>query len=136
MRAAAGTDLPPAARGRELTYQPKWDGFRALAWTGPDRVALQSRHGRELTRYFPDLCRVLADHLPSGLVLDGELIVWDEARGRTSFTHLQQRLTAGGRVPIEASGYPAYFVAFDLLQDTAGRVLLDQPLTRRRARLD
>jgi ATP-dependent DNA ligase len=49
MRAAAGADLPPAPRGRELIYQPKWDGFRALAWIGPDRVALQSRHGRDLT---------------------------------------------------------------------------------------
>src|SRR4051812_24050651 len=135
MRAAAGVDLPRTARGRELTYQPKWDGFRALAWTGPDGVALQSRHGRDLTRYFPDLCRTLAGHLPAGLILDGELIVWDGAGGRTSFAHLQQRLTAGRRVPTEAA-YPAYFVVFDLLQDVGGRVLLDQPLTRRRARLD
>ena len=119
-----GADLP-AQVGR----------LPALAWTGPDRVALQSRHGRALTRFFPDLCRVLADTLPSGLVLDGELIVWDDARGRTSFTHLQQLLTAGRRVPIEAA-YPAYFGVFDLLQDIRGRVLLDQPLTRRRRRLD
>jgi hypothetical protein len=136
MRAAAGADLPPAPRGRELIYQPKWDGFRALAWTGPDGVALQSRHGRDLTRYFPDICRTLADHLPSGLILDGELIVWDDARGRTSFALLQQRLTAGRRLAVEAAGHPAYFVVFDLLQDAGGRVLLDQPLTRRRRRLD
>jgi ATP-dependent DNA ligase len=69
-------------------------------------------------------------------VLDGELIVWDDARGRTSFAHLQQRLTAGRRHPVEAAGHPAYFVVFDLLQDVGGRVLLDQPLARRRRRLD
>jgi ATP-dependent DNA ligase len=97
MRAAGAADLPPARGGRELIYQPKWDGFRALAWTGPDRVALQSRHGRDLTRYFPKVQESLADHLPSGLLLDGELIVWDDARGRISFGHLQQRLTAGRR---------------------------------------
>jgi ATP-dependent DNA ligase len=99
-------------------------------------VALQSRPGRNLTRFFPDVCRTVADSLPSGLVLDGELIVWDDARDRTSFTHLQQRLTAGRRLGVEAAGHPAYFVVFDLLQDVRGRVLLDQPLTRRRRRLD
>jgi ATP-dependent DNA ligase len=50
MRAAGSSELPPAPRGGELVYQPKWDGFRALAWTGPNRVTLQSRHGRDLTR--------------------------------------------------------------------------------------
>src|SRR3982751_1294339 len=120
MRAAGRAELPPAPRGRELIYQPKWDGFRALAWTGPDRVALQSRHGRDLTRYFPKVQESLADYLPSGLVLDGELIVWDDARGRTSFAHLQQRLTAGRRHPVEAAAYPAYFVVFDLLQGAGG----------------
>jgi hypothetical protein len=53
IRAAGSADLPPTPRGRELIYQPKWDGFRALAWIGPDWVALQSRYGRDLTRYFP-----------------------------------------------------------------------------------
>jgi ATP-dependent DNA ligase len=64
------------------------------------------------------------------------LIVWDDARGRTSFTLLLQRLTAGRRLPAEAPWYPTYFVVFDLLQDVRGRVLLGQPLTRRRRRLD
>ena len=68
--------------------------------------------------------------------MDGELIVWDDACGRTSFAHLRQRLTAGRRLAVEAAGHPAYFVVFDLLQDTGGRVLLDQPLVRRRRRLD
>src|SRR5690349_8451687 len=136
MRAAAGADLPVAPRGRKLIYQPKWDGFRAVAWTGPDGVALQSRHGRDLTRFFPKVQESLADHLPPGLVLDGELIVWDEVRGRTSFALLQRRLTAGRRLPVEAAAHPAYFVVFDVLQDAGGRVLLDQPLARRRARLE
>jgi ATP-dependent DNA ligase len=64
------------------------------------------------------------------------VIVWDHVRGRTSFTHLQRRLTAGRRVAHEAAHRPAHFVAFDLLRDTRDRVLLDQPLTRRRRRLE
>jgi ATP-dependent DNA ligase len=71
MRAAAVTGLPPAPRGRELIYQPKWDGFRAVVWIGPDRVAVQSRHGRDLTGYFPDVCQTLADHLPSAAADSG-----------------------------------------------------------------
>src|SRR5690349_19117732 len=55
MQAAGRADLPSVPPAGELIYQPKWDGFRALAWTGGTGVALQSRHGRDLTRYFPDL---------------------------------------------------------------------------------
>ena len=64
------------------------------------------------------------------------LIVWDDARGRTSFAHLQQRLTAGRRLGVETAGHPAYLIVFDLLQDVRGRVLLDQTLTRRQRRPD
>jgi ATP-dependent DNA ligase len=136
MRAASAADLPTPTPTRALIYQPKWDGYRALAWTTHSGVALQSRHGKDLTGYFPDVCRALAAHLPPGLVIDGELIVWDDVRGRTSFAHLQRRLTAGRWVAAVAATHPAHFVAFDLLQDLRGRELLDQPLTRRRRRLE
>jgi ATP-dependent DNA ligase len=134
MRAAAAAEL--ASPAREVAFEPKWDGFRALAWTGRNGAELQSRHGNSLTRYFPDVCRALAEHLPAGLVLDGELVSWDQARGRTSFDQLRRRITAGRGVAREAALRPAHFVAFDLLQDTRDRELLDQPLSRRRRRLE
>jgi ATP-dependent DNA ligase len=62
-------------------------------------------------------------------------VIWDPERGRTSFAQLQRRLTAGRRLPRLAAQYPATLVAFDLLQTAAGRSLLDQPLTDRRAEL-
>jgi ATP-dependent DNA ligase len=86
-----------------------------------------------LTPYFPDIVRHLRAHLPPGVVLDGELIVWDAGRSRTSFTALQRRITAGRGLARDE--HPAHFVAFDLLADAGGGCLLDQPLTRRRTRL-
>jgi ATP-dependent DNA ligase len=82
-----------------------------------------------------DLCQALAGHLPPGLVLDGEVIIWDGQSGRTSFARLQRRFTAGRRLADEAAQHSAHFVAFDVLQDAAGRELLDQPLDKRRRRL-
>jgi ATP-dependent DNA ligase len=63
------------------------------------------------------------------------VIIWDDQSGRTSFALLQQRFTAGRRLAAEAALHPAHFVAFDMLQDAGGRELLDQPLDRRRRRL-
>jgi ATP-dependent DNA ligase len=136
MRAAGAAELTVHSSAHELAFEPKWDGFRALAWTGRDGAELQSRHGKSLTSYFPDVCRALADHLPTGLVIDGELVSWDQTRGRTSFDHLRRRITAGRDLAREATQRPAHFVAFDLLQDGGGRELLDQSLSRRRRRLE
>ncbi|MGI5238881.1 ATP-dependent DNA ligase [Dactylosporangium sp. CA-139066] len=129
MRAVAVGDLPDG-----LVYEPKWDGFRALAWVFDDRVLIQSRQLRDLTPYFPDVRRLLRA-LPAGTVLDGELVIWDPDRGRTSFTALQGRITAGRRLLREARGRPAHLVVFDLLQDAGGE-LADLPLLERRRRLE
>ncbi|WP_345138116.1 ATP-dependent DNA ligase [Dactylosporangium darangshiense] len=129
MHAVAATELPAGA-----VYEPKWDGWRCLAFVQPDRVALQSRHGRNLSPYFPDITRLLRG-LPAGVVLDGELVIWDPQRGRTNFVALQRRVTAGRRLLLEARDRPAHYVAFDVLADQAG-TLVDLPLHVRRARLE
>ncbi|MFI7598261.1 ATP-dependent DNA ligase [Actinoplanes sp. NPDC049681] len=134
MRAAGVAELPASAAAL-ARFEPKWDGFRGLAWIGQDGVRLQSRHGRDLSRFFPELCAVLADELSPGVILDGELVIWDHARGRTSFSLLQQRFTAGRRIGAVVAQHPAHFVAFDVLRDGRGRELLDQPLEARRRRL-
>jgi ATP-dependent DNA ligase len=82
------------------------------------------------------VCRVLAAHLPPGVILDGELIIWDADRGATSFVDLQRRLRAGRAIAQEATVRPAHFVAFDVLQDVRGRELIDRPLSIRRRRLE
>lgn len=134
MRAASVTGLPDP-RGRRLVYEPKWDGWRCLAQVGADRVVLYSRQGRDLTRYFPETVEHLA-HLPPGVIVDGELIVWDTERGRTSFTALQRRVVAGRALAREAAERPAHLVVFDLLADAGGQTLTGQPLVLRRARLE
>ncbi|SCG15507.1 ATP dependent DNA ligase domain-containing protein [Micromonospora echinofusca] len=134
MRAASITELPVHG-GRQLAYEPKWDGWRCLASVTADQVLLQSRQGKNLTPYFPDVVRHLRANLPQGVVLDGELIIWDAALSRTSFTALQRRITAGRGLTREAAECPAHFVAFDLLADAGGGSMLDRPLVQRRARM-
>lgn len=112
--------------------EPKFDGFRALLFTGRDGAYVQSRAGRPLHGYFPDIVRISAA-LPPGVVLDGELVVWEGER--TSFAQLQRRLSAGARLGDLARRHPAHLVAFDLLQLPDGRELLNRPLTERRAYL-
>jgi ATP-dependent DNA ligase len=135
MRAAAVADLPVPPRTSKVIYEPKWDGWRAIAHVGADGARLQSRAGRDLTAYFPDVCAVLEEHVPAGVVLDGELVSWDVERGRTAFTNLRRRVTAGRGLTREAARRPAHLVVFDLLQDR-GRLLLDRPLSERRRRLE
>ncbi|MET7752377.1 ATP-dependent DNA ligase [Micromonospora sp. NPDC005367] len=127
---AAPVDEVP--EGPDVTHEPKWDGWRAIAFREDDGVYLQSRAGRNLTTYFPDVTRAIRS-LPAGVVLDGELIVWD--RGRLNFAQLQRRVTAGRGLLRVARECPAHYVLFDLLAD-GGEVILDLPLSRRRARLE
>jgi ATP-dependent DNA ligase len=83
-----------------------------------------------------DLAAVLSAHLPPGVVVDGEAIIYDPDAGRTSFNLLQRRLTAGRRAAEEASRHPAHFVAFDLLRDADGHEFLNEPLSVRRTGLE
>jgi ATP-dependent DNA ligase len=135
MRAAGIAELPEPRMCRAgCAYEPKFDGWRCLAFVRADGVDLRSRAGKPLAAYFSDLGAPLTG-LPVGTVLDGELIIWDTARGRTSFPALQRRITAGRALAREARTRPATLVCFDLLQD-GDDVLIDEPLIRRRARLE
>ncbi len=115
--------------GEEWAYEPKYDGFRALAFVDGDDVYLQSRGAKPLLRYFPELV------LPEGrYVMDGELVILDD-EGREVFDHLQARLhPAESRVKMLAEQTPALFRAFDLLA-VDGRKLLKAPFEERRAEL-
>jgi ATP-dependent DNA ligase len=125
--------LPQLARSREQlpegddwVYEPKWDGFRALAFVDGTEHFLQSRNGKALGRYFPEL------EFPDGsYVLDGELVILD-SQGKQDFDKLQQRIhPAASRIERLAKEIPARFVAFDVLSRD-DEVLLDKPFAERR----
>ncbi|MEV8312484.1 ATP-dependent DNA ligase [Streptomyces flavidovirens] len=141
MLAQARETVPgPGVLPGGLAFEAKFDGYRCLLFTpirqsGP--TLLQSRRGSLIQRHFPDLVRAAA-HLPPGLVLDGELVVWHE--GRFSFEALQRRAVSGGRTVAQlAATYPAYYIAFDILQsggEAGGEELLTEPYEHRRAILE
>ncbi|MGW1765138.1 ATP-dependent DNA ligase [Streptomyces sp. NPDC002073] len=139
MLAQAAESVPgPGVLKGGAAYEQKFDGHRALLFTpaspgGP--VLLQSRRGSLIQDRFPDLVAA-AEQLPDGLVLDGELLVWDTEEGRLSFEALQRRAAARGRsAPTLAARTPAYYVAFDVLQ-LDGTELLTHPYAERRAQLE
>src|ERR1041384_764538 len=115
--------------GDRWSYEPKWDGFRSIAFIDGDDVYLQSRNGKPLTRYFPELA------FPAGrYVLDGEIVLFD-AEGRQDFDALGQRIhPAASRVAMLAEQTPTRFIAFDLLA-VDDEVLLELPQAERRDRL-
>jgi ATP-dependent DNA ligase len=116
--------------GEEWAYEPKYDGFRALVFVDRDDVFLQSRTGRPLLRYFPELAFAQGRY-----VLDGELVILD-ADGREEFDALQARLhPAESRVRMLAEKTPALFRAFDLLARERSK-LLAKPFSERRAALE
>ena len=116
--------------GEDWSYEPKWDGFRAIAFVDGDESFLQSRNGKPLSRYFPEL-----EFPPGEYVLDGELVILGEG-GKQEFEQLQQRIhPAESRIRKLAEEMPVRFVAFDLLA-ADGEVLLDEPFEQRRERLE
>src|SRR3954453_6885183 len=116
--------------GDGWVYEPKWDGFRALAFVDGVEVYLQSRNGRPLTRYFPELA------FPAGsYVLDGEIVLFDD-QGRQDFDALGQRIhPAASRINMLAEQTPTQFIAFDLLT-LDDQTLLERPQAERRDRLE
>ncbi|WP_392895657.1 ATP-dependent DNA ligase [Streptomyces sp. LN699] len=97
---------------------------------------MQSRRGALIHDRFPDLVAAAEQQLPDGLVLDGELLVWDPEAGRLSFEALQRRAAFRGRnAPTLAARWPAYFVAFDILQ-SRGEEIVNRPYVERRALLE
>jgi ATP-dependent DNA ligase len=122
----------PAREG--WRFEPKWDGFRTIVFRDGDDVYLQSRNGKPMNRYFPEVIPQVQALPGERLVLDGELIV--EVDGIQEFDLLGQRIhPAKSRVDMLAEEYPAAFVAFDLLAD-GDEVLLELPYVERRARLE
>src|ERR1700754_641934 len=128
--------LPQLARpakklpaGAGWAYEPKWDGFRAIAFVDGEDIYLQSRSGKPLRRYFPELS------FPAGrYVLDGEIVLFD-ADGRQDFDALGQRIhPAESRITMLAEETPTTFIAFDLLA-VDDEVLLALPYAERRSRL-
>ena len=121
--------------GEEWQYEPKWDGFRALAFRDGAKIEIQSKSGRLMTRYFPELVAALGALKAWKFVLDGELAV--PADGAFSFDALLQRIhPAASRVLRLAAETPALFIVFDLLVDADGRALTGQPLSERRRELE
>lgn len=132
MEARLVTALP---EGPGWQFEPKWDGFRCLAFKDKGKVALHAKSGKPLTRYFPEVAAALEALKSKRFVLDGELLI---AHGTTlSFDALQMRLhPAQSRIDKLARETPAFLMCFDMLQDPNGRVLIDRPLIERRAVLE
>src|SRR5438094_4344816 len=115
--------------------EPKWDGFRCLAFRRGKEIYLQSKSGQPLARYFPDIVVALSRLPAKKFVLDGELVI--DVGGRFSFDELQLRLhPAASRVQKLAAAHPATFIVFDLLETDAGKSLLKVPLSERRIALE
>jgi ATP-dependent DNA ligase len=121
-----------------LSYEPKWDGFRAIVYFDGERTEIGSRGSKMLTRYFPELTDAFARLLPTPCVLDGEIVVrtGDPSAERLDWEALSQRIhPADSRVRKLAEETPAKFVAFDLLA-VGDDSFLDAPFARRREALE
>jgi ATP-dependent DNA ligase len=119
----------------ELSFEPKWDGFRAIVVVSPGGgVEIGSRGSKPLTRYFPELVAEFGAQLPPGTVVDGEIVVRDGSR--LSWESLSQRIhPAESRIQKLAAETPASFIGFDLLAEK-GASLMDAPFSQRRAALE
>jgi ATP-dependent DNA ligase len=130
---ALSVDEIPTGSGWQ--YEPKWDGFRCLVFRNGRNVVLQSKAGRPLTRYFPDVVDAVLALKAETFVLDGEIVV--PQNGAFSFDDLLQRIhPAASRVQKLAVETPALLIVFDLLADTDGHALLQLPLRERRRKLE
>jgi ATP-dependent DNA ligase len=142
-RFALPLDTPPmetrsAAKlpeGANWQYEPKWDGFRCLAFKEGSQVDLRAKSGKPLGRYFPEMITLLQNWPSERFVVDGELVI--EMEGQPAFDALQMRLhPAESRIQKLASETPAKLVLFDLLAGMDGAPVLDRPLSKRRALLE
>jgi ATP-dependent DNA ligase len=116
-------------------FEPKWDGFRCLIFRSGNEIALQSKSGKPLARYFPEVAERVLALKTKQLALDGELLI--AVDGALSFEALQMRLhPAESRVQRLARETPAQLMLFDCLIDLNGESLLDRPLVERREALE
>jgi len=158
--AKAVTKIPAEAG---WLYEPKWDGFRCLAFRNGDEVVLQSKAGQPLGRYFPEIVEVLRELPARNFVMDGEIVIFENSRARESsarggksartrvepshealedfaqgldFDALLQRIhPAASRIKRLAAETPATYLVFDLLVNDRGKRLTDEPLSARRMAL-
>lgn len=121
--------------GEQWQYEPKWDGFRCLVRRDGAKVALQSKSGEDLTRYFPELVDAALRLKATEFTLDGEIVV---PQGKTfSFDDLLQRIhPAASRVAKLSKQTPALVLVFDLLATVKDKDLAAQPLATRRGALE
>jgi ATP-dependent DNA ligase len=132
MEAESVADIPV---GDNWQYEPKWDGFRCLAFRDGKHVELRSKSGQPLGRYFPEIVAAVLQVEARQFVLDGELVIRDG--DGLSFDALLQRIhPAESRVRKLAAETPAWLVTFDLLADEKSRSLLGEPLRERREELE
>ena len=132
MEAKSVEEIPT---GSNWQYEPKWDGFRCVAFREGRSVELQSKSAQSLTRYFPELVAALGKLKPDKFVLDGEIIVLVDEK--LSFDDLLQRIhPAESRVAKLSIQTPAKFVLFDLLVNSKGRSLIAETLAQRRTKLE
>lgn len=132
MEARPVQELPT---GEGWQYEPKWDGFRCLAFRDGKKVTLQSKSGQSLGRYFPEVVDSLLSLRATHFVLDGELVV--PVRGKTSFEQLAQRVhPAASRVKKLSAEFPAIFVVFDLLVRENAEDISRLPFRERREQLE
>jgi DNA ligase D-like protein (predicted polymerase) len=125
-----------ALDGQDVSFEPKWDGFRSIVFRSGDLVEIGSRNEKPMTRYFPEVVEAALANLPEKCVVDGEIIVVRPGEDRLDFDLLSQRIhPAASRVKKLSVETPAQFVAFDLLalgdDDLTGR-----PFHERRALLE
>lgn len=131
---AKAADAIPGGDGL-WQYEPKWDGFRCLAFKGDDAVDLRAKSGKPLGRYFPELVAVLRDVSSRQFVADGEIVI--EVDGSSSFEALQMRLhPAESRIRKLSLETPAMLVLFDMLAEPGGRIIIEEPLTTRRQAIE
>ena len=143
MKLPLGTDYPPMEaklvdalpEGAQWQYEPKWDGFRCLAFKNADDVDLRSKAGQPFNRYFPEVVAAMQSLPVARCVLDGELVVPEG--GVLSFDELLMRIhPAASRVQRLAREHPAVYIVFDLLVDADGNALVGEPLAERRVALE
>jgi ATP-dependent DNA ligase len=116
-------------------FEPKWDGFRCLAFRGGDEVELKAKSGKPLSRFFPEMVAALRALPVSEFVIDGELAI--PQGSELSFDALQMRLhPAESRIRKLSIETPAIFILFDCLMTPRDGTLRDAPLTERRAALE
>jgi ATP-dependent DNA ligase len=132
MEAESAKAIP---QGDAWQYEPKWDGFRCLAFRDGDEITLMSKSGQELGRYFPEMIAALKSLKAKQFVMDGELVITD--RQRLDFDALLQRIhPAASRIKKLSEATPATFLVFDLLVNEKGKSLVESPLKARRADLE